>query len=93
MNSFFNSQFNYFSVIWMFQNRHFSNKIHRIHERCLRLVYSDKQSRFEELLDKDSSVSIRHRNIQMLATEMHKVKNRSSPEIMNEILQLRENNH
>ena len=29
----------------------------------------------------------------MLAIEMHKVKNRSSPEIMNEILQLRENNH
>ena len=48
-------------------------KINRLHERCLRIIYCDKQSSFEELLEKDSSVSIHERNIQILATEMYKV--------------------
>ena len=29
-------------------------KINRLHERCLRIIYCDKQSSFEELLKKDS---------------------------------------
>ena len=61
-----------------------------LHERCFRLVCNDKQSRFEELLAKDGFVSIHHRNIKSLAVEMYKVRNESSPEVMNEIFQLRE---
>ena len=30
-----------------------NNQINRLHERCLRLIYGDKQSSFEELLEKD----------------------------------------
>ena len=37
MSSFFNSQFNYCSFIWMFYSRIINNKINRLHERCLRL--------------------------------------------------------
>ena len=46
-------------------------KINRLHERCLRIVYNDKQSLFNELLEKDGSVSIRMKNIQISATEMY----------------------
>ena len=42
---------------------------------------------------KDNSVSIHYRNIQALAVEMYKVANGMSPEIMNEIFQLREKSH
>ena len=93
MNPVFNSSFSHCPVIWMFYNRHLSNQLDRLHEHCLRLVCNIKRFPFEELLDKDSSVSIHHKNIQMLATEMYKVKNGSSPEIMNEIFQLKEDNH
>ena len=48
-------------------------KISRLHENCLRIICGDKQSSFEELLEKDSSVSIHEWNIQILATEMYKV--------------------
>ena len=50
-----------------------------------RLIYNDKQSSYEELLIKDGTVSIHHRNIQTLATEMCKVKNEISLEIIRDI--------
>ena len=46
-----------------------SNKVNRLSERCLRIVYSDNESSFENLLHKDRSVSRYVRNVQTLATE------------------------
>ena len=87
------SQFNYCPVFWTCHNRALSNKINKLHERRLRIIYNDKASTFKELLEKDNSVSIHYRNIQALAIEMYKVANGMSPEIMNEIFQLREKSH
>ena len=84
MNAFFNSQFNYCPVIWMCHSRALNNKINRLHERCLRIIYNDKTSTFKELLEKDKSLSIHCRNIQVLATEMYKVVSEMAPAIMNE---------
>ena len=39
MKSFITSQFSYYSLIWMFHSRNLNNKIKRIHERALGLVY------------------------------------------------------
>ena len=90
MNAFFDSQFNYCPLIWMFYSRNLNNKINRLHEHCLRVIYNDKTSSFEQLLENDNSVSIHHRNIQTLATEIYKVTNGLFPEIMSEIFQIRE---
>ena len=70
MNAFFKSQFNYCSLIWMCHSCENNNKINRLHERCLRIIYNDKQSSFNALLEKDGSVSIHERNIKFLATGM-----------------------
>ena len=48
-------------------------------------MYSDNISSFEELLETDNFVSVHHRNIQVLATESHKIVNGLSPEIMKEV--------
>ena len=69
----------------MCHSRELTNKINNLHYRALRLVYRDENSSFEELLKKDGSVSIHHRNIHCLATEMFKVKNGLSPTFMEDI--------
>ena len=43
LNSFFNAQFNYCPLVWILHSRSNSNKIKHLHERCLRIVYQDKQ--------------------------------------------------
>ena len=58
------------------------NKINRIQERSLRLVYSDHVSSFDESLKKDRSFSIHRRNIQSLAIELYKFFHGLSPSIM-----------
>ncbi|XP_057290348.1 uncharacterized protein LOC130613047 [Hydractinia symbiolongicarpus] len=71
MNSFVISQFNYCPLVWMFHNRALNNRINRIHEKALRIVYSDSSSSFTDLLHKDSSVTVHQRNLQSLATEIN----------------------
>ena len=49
------------------------SRISHIHERALRIVYSNVLS-FEELLELDILFKIQHRNIQSLAIESFKKK-------------------
>ena len=67
------AQFTYCPLTCMFHNRKLNNKINKLHELCLRIVYSDNASSFEELLETDNYVSVHHRNIQVLANELYKV--------------------
>ena len=89
MKAIFKSQFNYCPLIWMCCNRYLNNKIDQLHERCLRIVYSDKTSNFSELPQKDGSISIRYQNIRQVATEMFKVSKGLCPEIIKGLLQFR----
>ena len=84
MKAYIAPQFGYCPLVWMFHSRSLNNKINSLHERALRITYGDKSSSFENLLKKDNSVFIHHRNIQALATEMFKVKNNIALEIMKE---------
>ena len=74
----------------MCYNRSLNTKVNRLHERCLRSVYNDKKSNFNELLVKDGFVSIHHQNLQKLPLKMFKVSTGLSPEIVNELFQFRE---
>ena len=51
----------------------------------LSIIYSDKQSSFKELLEKNSFISIHESNIQILATEMYRVINNFSPVHMKKV--------
>ena len=89
MKSFIESQFGYCSLVWMFCGRNSNNPINHLHERALRIVYNDNQSCFENLLRKDRSVSIHHRNIRSFAIEIYKIKNNMSTPIMPDLFEKR----
>ena len=82
LKTFITSQFNYCPLVWMCHSRGLNNRINNLHERALRIVYQDKKSDFETLLKNDKSVTIHVRNLHYLVTEVYKVKNNISPEIM-----------
>ena len=68
----------------MFHSRKLNERINHIHERALRIVYKDFNSSFQELLTENNSLNIHHRNLQKLVTEIFKVKNGLSSELMND---------
>ena len=73
--AFIASQFKYCSFAWMFHGRQINDKINKLHERSLRIVYNDTITSFEESLVKDKTFTINHQNIQSLAIEMYKAVN------------------
>ena len=78
--------------MWIFHSRKLNNRINNIQERSLRIIYEDYTSTFEELLEKDKSVTIHIRNVQILAIEHYKVVNNIAPEILKGVFPLKENN-
>ena len=89
MKAFIESQFAYCPLIWMFCQRSSNTRINHLRERALGIVYNDNESIFEDLLKKDNSVSIHHKNIRLLGIELYKVKNNLSTHLMSEIFNLR----
>ena len=81
--TFVQSQFNYCPLVWMFHNRTLNNKINKLHEKALRIVYGNDNSSFQKLLNRDNSITIHHRNLQRL--EMYKINNHISPLPMQEL--------
>lgn len=59
INSFFNSQCNNYPLVWIFHSRAITNKINHLHERYMRIVYSDKSISIGKRLETDKSVPIR----------------------------------
>ena len=57
MSSYVTSQFNYCPLVRMIHNRELNQKIHKIHERALRIIYSDHKTDFLELLKIDKSAT------------------------------------
>ena len=82
MNSFFNSQFSYCPLVWMFSSRELNTEINNLQYRALRLVYRDITSTYEELLSKDGSITTHQKNIHALVIEMYKVQNNLAPGFM-----------
>ena len=76
----------------MFHSRTLNNRINKIHEKSLRIVYNDNNLTYEELLWKDNSCTVHERNIQALAIEMYKMCNNLSPDITKLVIPLKGTN-
>ena len=90
MKAFVEPQSNYCPLIWMLHSRTLNSKINHIHERALSTVYSDYNSSFNKLLDKEGSFTIHHRNAQRFATEIYKYLRGLSPAILSKAFKVNE---
>ena len=68
------------------------SKINRLHERCLRIIYSDQTRSFKALLEKDAFDSICNRNLQLLPIEIYKASESLYPPIITELF-VKKNEH
>ena len=82
MRAFISSQFGYCSLVWFFCSRKINSRMSRIQQPVLRIIYKDCVSFFEQLFEKDSSVPIHIRNLQVLATKIFKTRNNLYPPIV-----------
>ena len=83
MNAFVKALFNCFPLIWMCCNLSLNPKINQLRERCLRSIYSDEKSSFDDLIALDGSVVIHDQNMQRSDTAIFGA--RGSLKIMEEI--------
>ena len=74
----------------MFHSKKMNNRINHLHERALKLVCNDYASTFESLLERDNSLVIHERNLQLFAAEMYKLRNGLTPKIMEDLFPPRE---
>ena len=89
VNAFFYSQFAYCQLVWMCHDRTNNSKINHLHEKCLCLIYNDKKSSFEDLLEKDGS-AIHDRNLRTLSIELFKLFKALSVVLFAEIFPVRQ---
>lgn len=83
-------QFNFCLKIWTLHNRTWNKRINNLHKRAVRQKYKDKQSLFKEFLEIDHTKTVHHKNVQVWATEIFKVKNQIVSEIMRDVFGLKE---
>ena len=69
----------------MCHRRTLNNKINRILEQPLRIIYSDHK--FKEFLERNYSFTVHEKNMQFPAIEAYKVKNGFPSVIMNDVFQ------
>ena len=93
MNSFFTLQFSYCGLMCMCHSRTVNNKINKLHERCLRIVYNDNKSFFKEILETNKSALMYIKNLQVLAADSFTTYKNISPSIVRQIFQLRNNDY
>ena len=86
IRSFFESQFAYCPLVWMFCSRSLNGNINKLRERAMRILYKDDITNFQDLLIKDRSETIHDRNIKLLAIEMYKAANNISPSAIADFL-------
>ena len=88
--SFVEPQIKYCLIVWMCHSRHINNKINKLHERALRVVYDDGVSIFHELLAMDKSFCTHHQNIQRLLIGICKALHGTSGNSLKELFVKRE---
>ena len=87
-NAFFRYNLIIAPLTWMFHNRLLNHKINSLHEIFFRIIYNVSHSSYDEWFNLANSVSIHHKNLQILVTEMFRIDTGSAANTLNEVLKL-----
>ena len=87
--SFISSNFSYSPTSWIFCGKQNTNKLNKLQERALRIVYQDNASSYESLLAKGNFLSLSICRLKFLAIEVYKCIHHLNPPYLNELFQIK----
>ena len=82
-DSFVASNFNYCPFVWHFCGATNNNKIEKIQERCLRIIYKDYESPIERLLEISNTTQLVISRLRLILLEVYKSINQLNPKCIN----------
>lgn len=88
-NCFVASNFNYCPLVWHFCGLTNSNKIEKIQERCLRIIYKDYTSSYHELIAMAGTTTLIISRLRTLLFEVYKSINRLNPACIHDLFQVK----
>ena len=91
--SFVASNFNYCPLVWHFCGVSNSNKMEKIQERCLRIVYKDYDSSYDRLLAMANTVSLVIWRLRILLLEVYKSKHHLNPMCISGLFEVKATNY
>ena len=83
--SFINANFNYCPMVWMFCGKTNLNKLEKLQERALAVVYGDNSLDYDDMLQRSGQLRIRINLIRLVAIEMFKCTKGINPAYMNDM--------
>ena len=92
-NSFVASNFNYCPLAWHFCVVSYRNKMEKIQERCLRIVYKDYDSSYDRLLEMANTTSLAISRLRFLLLEVYKSIHHLNPKRISGIFELKPTNY
>ncbi len=90
IQSFVCSNFNYCPLVWHFSSTKSVEKIEKIQERALRLLFNDSTSSYDNLLSKAGKCSMRISRLRTLCIEIYKTVSKLNPPFIQNIFKLKE---
>ena len=92
INSYFYSNFNYCTLVWMFSSAKSLNKVESLQKRALRFLYDNYDSSNKSILKLAGKSAMNVNRLKNLCMEIFKTLNNINPAFMNEISELRKTN-
>ena len=84
-NSFVASNFNYCPLVWHFCGATNSNKIEKIQQRCLRIIYKDYESSNEKMLEMANTTTLVISRLRFLLLEVFKSIHHLNPKCISDL--------
>ena len=87
------STFDYCPAVWMFCGKANSDRLEKLNERALRIVYNDYVSSYDCLLEKSNVLSLSMLRLKYMIIEVYRCVNRLNPEYMNNMFTIKDTNY